>query len=134
MSAARLRRLIEFVARAEGHRIAAVDLAIVDSTEMAGLSRRYLRLAGPTDVLSFDLSEAHLPGMVAQILAAGDLAARQGPRHGYEPRQELMLYVIHALLHLMGYDDTSVRGAARMHARQEELLAEFLTAGRRTGR
>lgn len=37
-----------------------------------------------------------------------------------------MLYVVHGLLHLMGYEDESVRGAAKMHARQEELLADFL--------
>jgi len=43
-----------------------------------------------------------------------------------------MLYVIHGLLHLMGYDDGEHRSAARMHAREEELLAAFLS--RRTAR
>jgi ssRNA-specific RNase YbeY (16S rRNA maturation enzyme) len=44
-----------------------------------------------------------------------------------------MRYVVHGLLHQTGYDDATVRGAARMHAREDELLAAF-AASRRTAR
>lgn len=126
VSPARLQRLIEFVARTERRRIVAVDLAVVAPAEIADLNRRYRRRARPTDVLSFDLSEAHSPGVVAQLVVCGDLAAAEGPPHGHRPGHELMLYVIHALLHLMGYADAPAAAAARMRARQAELLAAFL--------
>jgi len=124
----RLRRLVRFVARAEGVPLALVDLAVVGKEEMARLNRRYLRRAGPTDVLSFDLSEPHRPGLSAQIIVCGEIAAEEARRRGSRPQQELMLYVIHGLLHLMGYDDGTTSAAEKMHRREEELLVRFATA------
>ncbi|MCW8138968.1 MAG: rRNA maturation RNAse YbeY, partial [Planctomycetota bacterium] len=37
-------------------------------------------------------------------------------------------------LHLLGYDDHAPRDRARMHRRQEALLARFLSGSRRRGR
>jgi len=132
--------LVEFVAAGEGAPVAEADIAFVDAAEMAALHRRHLGHAGPTDVLSFDLSDADRRGIVAQLVICGDIAAKEAAARGIPPRRELMLYIIHGLLHLMGYEDQSVRGAARMLARQEELLAAFLarpargrTASRRSG-
>ena len=123
----RLVELIGFVAAREGARIAQVDLAVVDSGEIAGVNRRFLGHAGATDVISFDLSDRAGAGLSAQLVVCGDVAVRQARLRGLKAQHELMLYVIHGLLHLMGYEDNSIRGGAKMHARQEELLREFLT-------
>lgn len=121
----RLAELVGFVAAEEGVRVAEIDLAVVTRSEMAALNRRYLGRAGPTDVLSFDLSENAAKGICAQIVVCGDVAARQALRRGRSAQQELMLYAVHGLLHLIGYDDTAGGGAARMRARQDELLEAF---------
>ncbi len=125
ISAASLRRLVEFVATAEGRGIDSVDVAIVDTDEIASLNSRYLDRDEVTDVLSFDISEANSPGISAQIVVCGAVAAEVGPRHGMSGDDELMLYIIHGLLHLMGYDDAGVQQAERMKRRQEQILAEF---------
>ena len=130
----RLRRLIEFVASAQGRKIAAVDLAIVGSARMATLHRRWTGTAGTADVLSFDLSEPDSEAICAQIVVSAAAATRQGPRHGHSPARELMLYVIHGLLHLTGHDDTTPAAAARMRARQNHLLAAFARRQGRTNR
>ena len=122
----RLVELVGFVADAEGAALSHVDITIVDGEEMASLNRRLLGHRGRTDVISYDLSDETTPGIVTQLIVCGDVAVRQGPPHGYRPQHELMLYIIHGLLHMMGYDDTAVRAGAAMHARQEELLAAFL--------
>jgi probable rRNA maturation factor len=123
--------LVDFVARSEGARVAEVDLAVVSAGQMASLNRRYLAHRGATDVLSFDLSEAGRGGLCVQLVVCGDLAAAQAAAHGLSPQRELMLYVVHGLLHQMGYEDSSIRGAAKMHAREEELLEEFFRRRRR---
>jgi len=137
-------RLVAFVARAEGVRWAQVDIAVVGSDEMAGHNRRFLGHRGTTDVISFDLTderphdETDPPvtrrgdhgggrgGFSAQLIVCADVAKSQGPHHGLSPTRELLLYVIHGLLHVIGYDDRDVRAGAKMHARQDELLREFL--------
>jgi probable rRNA maturation factor len=36
-----------------------------------------------------------------------------------------MLYLVHGLLHLMGYDDRTPDEARHMHAREDALLDQF---------
>ncbi|MGA2266693.1 MAG: rRNA maturation RNase YbeY [Phycisphaerae bacterium] len=137
----KIAELVGFVARREGARVAEVDLAVVAADEIAGLNRRYLGHGGATDVLSFDLSEAGRPsaasgvergGLSVQLVICGDVTAAQAAARGLAVQRELLLYVVHGLLHQMGYEDSSIRGAAKMHARQEELLEEFLRSRRRS--
>jgi probable rRNA maturation factor len=121
----KLVELVTFVAGEEGVRIEQIDLAVVDRKESASLNRRYLHHSGPTDVLSFDLSESPTEGICAQLVVCGEMAAARAAPGGCSAQHELMLYVVHGLLHLTGYEDTTVRGAARMDARQDELLEAF---------
>ena len=126
--------LVAFVARAESARIAEVDVAVVDARQMAAMNRRYLRHAGATDVLSFDLSEAGVAALSVQLIVCGDVAVAAAAERHLRPQHELLLYVIHGLLHLLGYDDGAGPAARRMHAREQALLAEFLRLRRRAGR
>ena len=119
-----------FVARAEEAWIAELDLAVVSGPQMASLNRRWLGRGGATDVISFDLSDDPAAGPGGQIIVCADVAVREARRRGVGPQRELMLYVVHGLLHLIGYDDASPRAAARMHAREEEILETFLTGQR----
>ena len=130
----RVVELVSFVAAAEGVRLSDIDVAVVGRTRMAALSRRWLARAVATDVLCFDLSDARRRGVSAQLVICGDVAAEQGRLRGTGPQRELMLYVVHGLLHLVGYEDSSARGAAKMHAREEELLEAFLARRRGSGR
>ena len=118
--------LVAFVSSAQGYRVADADIAVVDSAKMAELNRRHLRRSGATDVLSFDLSEAPKAGLSVQLIVCGDVAAAEAASRGLTGRRELLLYVVHGLLHVMGHEDESIRGSVRMRARQEELLEQYL--------
>jgi rRNA maturation RNase YbeY len=128
-----IRQIIDLLAREESVRIADVDVAIVDDDQMAELNARHLSHRGTTDVLSFDLSDSVRPGLSVQLIISGPEAARQGPIHGETKTRELLRYVVHGLLHQLGYEDQSVRGAARTHAREDEILA-LHRARRQAGR
>ncbi|MDP6637171.1 MAG: rRNA maturation RNase YbeY [Phycisphaerae bacterium] len=122
--------MVQFVLEAEGKRFDEVDIAIVTSRRIAALNRRYLKHAGATDVLSFSLFDPG-SGPIAQIIVCADLAVREARARGIGPQRELMLYIVHGLLHVMGYDDTTPQAAEKMYARQEQLLEAFLISQRR---
>jgi len=124
--------LVEFVARSEGASIEEADIAVVTAREIARLNRRYLNRCGATDVLSFDLSRPHGDRVVVQLVLCGDIAVREARLRGLGPQRELLLYVVHGLLHVLGHDGVASAPAEKMHAREEELLEAFLRAwGRR---
>lgn len=121
----KLCELVAFIAKAEGVELRDADIAVVDKDETARLNRAWLGHAGATDVLSFDMSTPGERGVSAQIIVCGDVAAAEARARGLGVQRELMLYVAHGLLHLMGYDDTESKSAETMHAREQELLDEF---------
>ena len=123
--ARRIRELVAFVAARESRRIDMADIAVVGARRMATLNRRCSGHEGVTDVLSFDLGPGPTGGMCVQIIVCSDVAIRQARRRGHAAWRELLLYVTHGLLHVMGYDDRSDAGARRMHRREDELLAAF---------
>ena len=125
--------LVDFIARTEGVVLEDVDVTVVDSREISGLNRRYLGRKGVTDVISFDLSDDPACGISCQIVVCAEVATRQAARFGHGAGRELLLYVIHGLLHLMGYDDQTEKASEKMQARGEQLLEEFLSE-RRKGR
>jgi len=106
-------------------RIAEIDIAVVGRREMASFNRRWAGRAGATDVLSFDLSGPGCDGICGQIVVCGEMAAQRATRRKCSASAELMLYVMHGLLHIIGYDDSKPHAADMMFARQNELLAAF---------
>lgn len=119
-----LRRAVRLVLGDAGIVDGIVSLAVVDDATMRDLHRRYLGDNTPTDVLSFVLEREE--GMLeGEIVVGAETAQRQAPRFGWTPARELLLYVIHGALHLVGYDDRTPRQRALMLRRQTEYLARL---------
>ncbi|HNX26032.1 MAG TPA: rRNA maturation RNase YbeY [Phycisphaerae bacterium] len=116
--------LVSFVAASEHKRVAELDLAIVSSAEMAEMNHRFLGHEGDTDVITFDLTEDD-ENIVVQLIVCDEVAFRVAEENGLTPVQELSLYIIHGLLHTMGYDDITPAKFRRMKKRQNELLNKF---------
>jgi probable rRNA maturation factor len=118
--------LVEFIAFKADRPIHDVDIAVVDSREMGKFNRKYLGHSGTTDVISFDLSEDPKGPLSAQIIVCGQVAVRESEKRKHGVQRELLLYVTHGLLHLLGYDDVKAADAAEMYLRQDELLEDFM--------
>jgi probable rRNA maturation factor len=121
---ARLVAAVEAVVRDSPFTTAAISIAIVDDATIHQLNRRYLKHDYPTDVLSFVLEddESHLEG---EIIASMDTAAEVAGDLGLPPDKELLLYVIHGALHLVGYRDKSPDEVAAMRTAELRYLRQF---------
>lgn len=132
-----LRRAALAAMRAEGcDPRSEVSIAVVSDREIRALNRRYLKKDRATDVLAFPQGPREMPGpagargLLGDVVISADRAAAQAPRYGQTVEGELNLLVIHGVLHLLGYDDTTRRTAARMDRRQREILALLSGGGR----
>lgn len=125
---ARLAAAAEAVLQAEGRGGTQLSVTVVGDARIAGLHERYLGVSGPTDVIAFPL-EDDLPGeqTLGEVVVSVETAAREASQRGISLEEELLRYVIHGTLHLLGYDDHEPAERERMHARQESLLAGFLS-------
>lgn len=115
-----IRRVVETALRLE-RRTAELSIVLVDDADMEELNRRFLDRQGVTDVLAFpyDTSGDVLEG---EIIANAELAARRAADLPHGPLEELLLYVVHGTLHLLGYDDHEEEETRRMRAREQDVL------------
>lgn len=103
-----------------------VRLTIVGDDRMAALHERHASVAGTTDVLTFDLRNGSAAGggaLDVDVVACFDEAARQAGARGIPVERELLLYLVHGVLHCLGHDDHTEDGFAAMHAREDEILS-----------
>jgi len=118
-----MRRAVRTVLRDAGLRKARISVAVVDDETIARLNWQYLRHRGPADVLSFLLD--HSDGLEGEVIVGAQTALRAAPHYGWPPHDELLLYVIHGTLHLVGHDDTSPVLQAKMQNRETEVLEKL---------
>ncbi len=102
---------------------------IVRDETMAALHERYSNIPGTTDVLTFDLTQGPAAPVDVDIVACLDEAARQAAAHGHAVERELLLYLLHGVLHCLGYDDHDPTSFAAMHAEEDRIL-EAIGVGR----
>ena len=103
---------------------ATLSIAIVDDPTIHGLNRQYLEHDYPTDVLSF-LLERDADSLEGEVIVSLDTAARRAAEFGWSAADELLLYVIHGTLHLVGYDDQAEAARGEMRAAERRVLAIF---------
>ena len=120
----RLLAAARLILQEAGLREASVSLAVVDDPTMHELNRRYLQHDYSTDVLSFvlDSGSGRLDG---EVIVSADTAAAASTQYGWTVADELLLYVIHGTLHLVGYDDQTPADQAAMRDRERLYLARF---------
>lgn len=99
-----------------------IAVAVIDDDAMADLHQRYAAVPGPTDVLTFDLRDDPAQPIAGDIAVSADTAARQAARFRRPPREELLRYVIHGILHLRGFDDHTPAGRRRMRREENRVL------------
>ena len=101
-----------------------VSLAIVDDETIHALNVRHLQHDYPTDVISFVLEQAagHLEG---EVIVSAEMAATVAQEYGWSTQHELLLYVIHGTLHLVGYDDKDPQKKIEMQAAERRHLQRF---------
>jgi probable rRNA maturation factor len=103
---------------------AVISLAVIDDEAIHELNRQFLNHDWPTDVLSFALQDdgCHLEG---EVIISADTAAATAAELGCTPAAEQLLYVIHGMLHLVGYRDKNPADAQDMRVAEAKFLGQF---------
>jgi probable rRNA maturation factor len=95
---------------------------------MAGVNWQFLRHAGSTDVITFDHREPLLAPDPAELRLHGELfvcvddAVKQAEAFRTTWTSEVVRYLVHGVLHLLGYDDLKPHFRRRMKREEGRLL------------
>lgn len=101
-----------------------ITVCFVNDKQIRELNLMYLGKDEPTDVIAFDMSEGKKE-ILADIAVSCDTARRQARIFKTTPLYELHLYVIHGILHILGYNDKNRQQRKLMRAKEEYLLKKL---------
>ncbi len=107
------------------------SILLLDDCRIAELNETYLHRQGPTDVISFPQYDGSvppgLPQLLGDVVISVETAVRQAPRHGNTAGEEIVVLLIHGVLHLLGYDhEQSPEQERIMRRREKELFSRAL--------
>lgn len=120
-----IKKILRQIFRNEEIQTAILEISIVDDPTIHDLNIRYLEHDYATDVLAFDmdsdLDQGHLEG---NIIVSAQMALDRSDEFSFTPEQELLLYIVHGTLHLLGYDDHTGDDIQLMRKKEAEYLAK----------
>ena len=119
----RMRRAVAKILADAGITRGAIEIAVVAAEPMHEMNVQFLGHDYVTDVLAFALEDDRDAGLLeGNIVVCSDFAAERASDYDWSPENELLMYVIHGALHLVGYDDHTPEDAPAMRAKEREYL------------
>lgn len=102
----------------------------VSDAEMRSLNRKFKHRDCRTDVLAFSQVEGkRFPAvgrvLLGDVIISVDAARRQAPVFGNPLEKEFVLYLVHGILHLLGYDDIRLSSRKAMRAKENDVLKKI---------
>jgi probable rRNA maturation factor len=124
LPSARLRQIAELICADFGIHSGELSLVVVDDQQMRALHHEFLGDDASTDVLAFPLqkNDGFLQG---EVIVCWDVAAETATELGCTALDELLLYIAHGVLHLVGLDDTNEADFQRMRQAEIDFLARI---------
>jgi len=121
----RLKQAAQFTCKYFNLCKADINVLITGDDEITILNKRFLKRDRNTDVISFDLSDDLQPQRSFELIINAEMAARQAAQHNHSLQTELTLYLLHGLLHNLGFDDAKPQQADKMHEVEDTILKKL---------
>jgi len=123
---AQARKILSALAKPE----AELSVVLVDDAAIGRLNQDYLGRPGPTNVIAFPMGEGEFgqinPELLGDVVLSVERAWKEAAEAGYRLEEMLDFYLIHGILHLIGYDhEGQAEEAARMEAASQDVWREL---------
>lgn len=102
-----------------------VEVSIVDDATISQVHNDFMDIAGATDVITFSHGSEHGGAdSLGEIVISAETARSYGAEYGQTFETELMLYIIHGILHLAGHEDEDPADREAMERIQFRILEQ----------
>ena len=104
-----------------------VSICFVDTATICQLHQDFFNDPSPTDCISFPLDEEEdsTYRVLGEIFVCPATAIQYAAENHLDKYEETTLYIIHGLLHLMGYDDLEEEDCQLMRAAEQRHLTHL---------
>jgi len=97
-----------------------VELSFVSKKKMIELNKKYRKKYAPTDILSFQATEFYKKtGFLGELIICYPVLRKQAKERNLTDEMELLILLVHGVLHLYGWDHEKSRVEAQKMAQLE---------------
>ena len=122
----KLDHTVRSILKSAGVNDARLAIVFVSDREIRRLNLMYRKRNRATDVLSFSMREGRRlkkdASFLGDIVISTDRARKQAEKFGTSFKKEMYLYIIHGVLHLLGYDDERPSSRKKMRKKETQIL------------
>ena len=128
LSVANLKLMVPFLLRALEIETNEIMIHFVSKTAISKLHGEFFNDTTPTDCISFPMDapatkpQGQEPHVLGEIFVCPKVAIEYAKERDLDPHEETKLYVIHGLLHLVGYDDLDSPSRRKMRQMEKKCL------------
>ena len=97
-------------------------VSLVSDGDMRELNRQYRQIDTTTDVLCFPQKSEVNPDLLGDIVISYQTAVRHSRRLEITVEEELRLLLVHAVLHLLGFDHKKKKEREVMREKEKDVL------------
>lgn len=108
-----------------------VSIHFVGIKKISSLHEEFFQDPTPTDCISFPLDGPKTSldyCVLGEVFICPEVAIEYSKKHSIDPKEELTLYLVHGLLHLIGYDDIDPKDRKIMRKKEKRCM-HFLKRG-----
>jgi probable rRNA maturation factor len=99
-----------------------ISLLFCNNQVIQEVNRQYLKSNRATDVIAFNLADKFDKQYLGEIIISVEMAAKNSIIYKTTIKEEIKLYMIHGILHLLGYRDYSKVEQKQMQVKENEIL------------
>ncbi len=116
--------IVREIISSEGVKTDEISVNFVDQSAICSLHKKYFNDASLTDCISFPIDSGAQESyhVLGEVFVCPFAAVKYANDTGCDPYDEALLYMIHGLLHLMGYDDISEEDRLKMRDAEKRHL------------
>jgi len=101
-----------------------ISIVLVDKKKIRQLNKKFRREDKSTDVLAFPLGGEFIStrDLLGEVIISVESAQKEAKKRNHSLKEEIVLLLIHGILHLKGYDDKRKEEKELMRKKEREIL------------
>lgn len=102
-----------------------VSIYFVGIKTISSLHEEFFQDPTPTDCISFPIDGPKIGpqySILGEVFICPEVAIQYAKKHSIDPLEEVTLYLVHGLLHLIGYDDIDPKDRNIMRKKEKRCM------------
>ncbi|MCM8819777.1 MAG: rRNA maturation RNase YbeY [Candidatus Omnitrophica bacterium] len=99
-----------------------ISFLFCDNKFIRKINKKFFKKNYPTDVISFPLQDKLDPNYLGEVIVSVEQAIYASKKYKNSWEEEFLLYIVHGILHLLGFRDHTLKEQKNMEVEQNRIM------------